>query len=135
MNWAWSHCQKRPLWPHKFGKRQRNGRTICRRNPQNLVGREEELAQLSAQLANPAQRLHTLVGPGGIGKTSLALAVGWQAATAHLGPFLHGVFFVPLADVALVDSADFNPLVTAVAEAIGFTFAGSREPQAQLMAT
>ncbi|WP_420645742.1 AfsR/SARP family transcriptional regulator [Candidatus Leptofilum sp.] len=100
---------------------------------QNLVGRAEELAQLSAQLANPAQRLHTIVGPGGIGKTSLALTAGWQAATAHLGPFLHGVFFVPLADVALVDSGEFNPLVTAVAEAIGFTFAGSADPQAQLL--
>ncbi|WP_420629547.1 AfsR/SARP family transcriptional regulator [Candidatus Leptofilum sp.] len=100
---------------------------------QQLVGRGEEQAQLSAQLANPDQRLHTIVGPGGIGKTSLALALGWQAATAHLGPFLHGVYFVPLADVALVDSTEFNPLVTAVAEAIGFTFAGSRDPQAQLM--
>ncbi len=54
-------------------------------------------------------------------------------AEAHLGPFLHGVFFVPLADVALVDSPGFNPLVTAVAESLGFTFAGSSEPQAQLI--
>ena len=100
---------------------------------QPLIGREEELAQLSAQLVNPDQRLHTIVGPGGIGKTSLALAVGWQAATAHLGPFLHGVFFVPLADVALADSSNFNPVVTAVAEALGFTFAGAADPQAQLV--
>ena len=99
---------------------------------QNLVGRDEELALLSAQLANPAQRLHSIVGPGGVGKTRLALELGWQAAEAHLGPFLHGVFFVPLADVA-AESPGFNPLVTAVAEAIGFTFAGSAEPQAQLV--
>ncbi|MEZ4593550.1 MAG: BTAD domain-containing putative transcriptional regulator [Chloroflexota bacterium] len=100
---------------------------------QNLVGRDEELALLSAQLTNPAQRLHTIVGPGGVGKTRLALELGWQAAEAHLGPFLHGVFFVPLADVALADSSGFNALVTAVAEAIGFTFAGAAEPQAQLV--
>ncbi|MBK7893610.1 MAG: tetratricopeptide repeat protein [Anaerolineaceae bacterium] len=100
---------------------------------QNLVGRDEELALLSAQLANPDLRLHTIVGPGGVGKTRLALELGWQAAEAHLGPFLHGVFFVPLADVALADSPGFNPLVTAVAEAVGFTFAGSAEPQVQLV--
>ena len=35
----------------------------------------------------------TLTGPGGIGKTCLAL----QAATEHIGVFLHGVYFVPLA--------------------------------------
>ena len=101
---------------------------------QNLIGRREELARLSAQLADPAQRLHTVVGPGGIGKTRLSLEAAWLAATAHLGPFLHGVFFVPLAGVAAVESAGFNPLVTAVAETLGYTFAGSTEPQAQLLA-
>ncbi|MCB8927691.1 MAG: tetratricopeptide repeat protein [Ardenticatenaceae bacterium] len=101
---------------------------------QNLVGRSEELAQLSTRLADPTQRLHTIVGPGGMGKTRLALEAAWLAATAHLGPFWHGVFFVPLAGVASVESAEFNPLVTAVAEAIGYTFAGSADPQAQLLA-
>ncbi len=101
---------------------------------QNLIGRDEELAQLSAWLAHPAQRLHNIVGPGGMGKTRLALEAAWLAATAHLGPFMHGIFFVPLAGVAAVESAGFNPLVTAVAEAIGYTFAGAAEPQAQLLA-
>lgn len=100
---------------------------------QNLIGRDEELAQLSTWLADPALRLHTIVGPGGMGKTRLALEVAWLAATAHLGPFMHGVFFVPLAGVAAVETAGFNPLVTAVAEAIGYTFAGAAEPQAQLL--
>ncbi len=100
---------------------------------QNLIGRREELARISAQLADPAQRLHTVVGPGGMGKTRLALEAAWLVATAHLGPFIHGVFFVPLAGVAAVESAGFNPLVTAVAETIGYTFAGSAEPQAQLL--
>ena len=101
---------------------------------QNLVGRAEELAQLSAWLADPSQRLHTVVGPGGIGKTRLALEAAWLVAAARLGPFIHGIFFVPLAGVAAVESAGFNPLVTAVAEAIGYTFAGAAEPQAQLLA-
>ena len=100
---------------------------------QPLVGRKEEVATLATQLADPAQRLQTVVGPGGMGKTRLVLDLAWQAATAYLGPFMHGVFFVPLAGVASVEAGDFNPLVTAVAEAIGFTFAGSDEPQAQLL--
>ena len=41
--------------------------------------RESELAELAQRLADPASRLITLVGPGGIGKTRLAL----QAAAAH----------------------------------------------------
>ena len=105
---------------------------------QNLVGRQEALARLSEQLAMPDQRLHTIVGPGGMGKTRLALEAAWLAATAHLGPFMHGVFFVPLAGVAAVrssapESAGYNPLVTAVAEVVGYTFAGAEEPEAQLV--
>ncbi len=100
---------------------------------QNLVGRREELARLSSQLANPTQRLHTIVGPGGVGKTRLALEAAWLVASSHLGPFSQGVFFVPLASVAAVATTGFNPLVTAVAEALGYTFAGSAEPQAQLL--
>ena len=38
-----------------------------------LIGREEDLARLHALLDDPACRLVTLVGPGGIGKTRLAL--------------------------------------------------------------
>ncbi len=43
-----------------------------------LIGRQTELAQIEALLADPACRVLTLTGPGGIGKTSLAL----QIATA-----------------------------------------------------
>jgi predicted ATPase/tetratricopeptide (TPR) repeat protein/transcriptional regulator with XRE-family HTH domain len=60
-----------------------------------LIGRETELTELRAMLAAPAHRLITLVGPGGIGKTRLALAAAEQAET-----FSDGAAFVPLAAVS-----------------------------------
>src|SRR5262249_23742455 len=54
--------------------------TTCDSHPTNLppqptsfVGREAELELIAAQLHNPACRLVTVIGPGGIGKTRLAL--------------------------------------------------------------
>ena len=49
----------------------------------SLVGREEDLARLQALLDDPACRLGTLVGPGGIGKTRLALEVGAAREGRH----------------------------------------------------
>lgn len=60
----------------------------------SFVGRSDELQQIAAYLADPSCRLLTLVGPGGIGKTRLALR-----AAAH-AQFAHGVCFVPLAEVS-----------------------------------
>ena len=58
-----------------------------------LLGRDVELAQLTDRLQRPSLRLLTLVGPGGIGKTRLALDLA-----ARLRPdFPDGVFFIALA--------------------------------------
>ena len=68
--------------------------------PQDLtafVGRSTELTHMQAMLQDPAVRILTLHGPGGIGKTRLALA----AATALVDRFPDGAWFVPLA--ALTD--------------------------------
>ena len=66
-----------------------------------FLGRERELSEVSALLARGDVRLLTLTGPGGTGKTRLALQAAGDAAEAFAG----GVFWVPLAplrDPALV---------------------------------
>ncbi|MEZ4727943.1 MAG: BTAD domain-containing putative transcriptional regulator [Caldilineaceae bacterium] len=60
-----------------------------------LIGRQSELATIADHLHDPECRLLTLLGPGGIGKTRLALA----AAGAARHDFAHGVVFVSLAGV------------------------------------
>jgi predicted ATPase/DNA-binding XRE family transcriptional regulator len=58
-----------------------------------LIGRERELEVVLALLADPEVRLLTLTGPGGIGKTRLAVEAASRAQRAFRG----GVFFVSLA--------------------------------------
>ncbi|HWH01740.1 MAG TPA: AAA family ATPase, partial [Pilimelia sp.] len=73
-----------------------------------LVGREAERRRVQQMLAGA--RLVTLVGPGGIGKTRLSLAVG----AAVTGEFADGAVFVPLAD-----ATDATLVVAAIARALG----------------
>lgn len=94
--------------------------------PTLFIGREKELAEIKQLLlGEPACRLLTLAGPGGIGKTRLAIA----SASAILYAFPHGVYFVSLASVA---QPEF--IVPAIAEALGFNFSGTAEPRDQLLA-
>ena len=64
-----------------------------------LVGREEERAQLEAMISEPSVRLVTLTGPGGSGKTRLAVELAGRTARQ----FTHGVYFVPLETVRTAD--------------------------------
>ncbi len=67
--------------------------------PTPFVGRTQELEHIRRRLADPHCRLLTVVGPGGIGKTRLAI----QAAHEHLDRFRDGVCFV---DLTAVGSAE-----------------------------
>ncbi len=64
-----------------------------------FIGREREMGALRATLLRKDVRLVTLTGPGGTGKTRLALRV----AEALLGEFADGVSFVPLAPITEPD--------------------------------
>ncbi|CAN7270182.1 tetratricopeptide repeat protein [Terrabacter sp. LjRoot27] len=61
-----------------------------------LVGREQAVAELADMVRSPEVRLVTLSGPGGSGKTRLAIEV----ATRLVAAFPDGIFFVPLASAA-----------------------------------
>ena len=93
-------------------------------SPTPFVGREKELAELADVLVNPGCRLLSLVGPGGIGKTRLAL----QAAADQVGAFAHGIYYVPLASVHSVEL-----VIPAIADALKFPFYGRQPPKAQLL--
>jgi predicted ATPase/class 3 adenylate cyclase len=73
-----------------------------------LIGRERELFELAERLGE--HRLVTLIGPGGTGKTRLAL----QTAAETVESFEHGVWWVPLAPVT-----DPERVESAIAGAIG----------------
>jgi transcriptional regulator with XRE-family HTH domain len=89
-----------------------------------LIGREPELAALARLLDDGQCRLLTIVGPGGIGKTRLAI----EAAAAQRERFAHGVHFVPLA--SLTSPAMIIP---AIAGVLGYGFSGPADPRAQLL--
>lgn len=94
--------------------------------PTPFVGRQEELRTLASLLADPTARLITLLGPGGTGKTRLAIA----AAQAAAGQFPDGVTFVPLAPLS--DAGDILP---ALAKSLDIAFfQDEREsPRQQIM--
>jgi predicted ATPase/DNA-binding winged helix-turn-helix (wHTH) protein len=88
-----------------------------------MIGRDDAVAALVARLSG--QRLVTIVGPGGIGKTTVALAV----AERLIADYEHGVWLVdlaPLGDSRLVPSA--------VATVLGLEI-GAEDPLPGLVAT
>jgi predicted ATPase len=88
-----------------------------------FIGRTDELKEIGERLAHPNCHLLTLVGPGGVGKTRLALAV----AQAQRTTFAEGAAFVPLAAMS-----DTNSIPDAVARSLRLTLSGP--PTEQVLA-
>jgi predicted ATPase len=85
----------------------------------SLIGREHDIAKVSELLQKPEVRLVTLTGPGGIGKTRLAIAVGEQLDERYP----NGTVFVPLAAIAQPEL-----VLPRIATAVGATVEGARAP-------
>jgi serine/threonine protein kinase/tetratricopeptide (TPR) repeat protein/DNA-binding XRE family transcriptional regulator len=81
--------------------------------PTPFLGRATELTALSDLLTQPHSRLVTIVGPGGMGKTRLAMTLAESLLTT--GQFTNGIFFVPLAPLN-----DPEQMVLALVEALRF---------------
>ena len=88
-----------------------------------LRGPSAEVEEIGAALINPHCRLLTLVGPGGIGKTRLALA----AASAAAPRFPDGIYFINLQPVN-----ETEILFTMIADLLGVTLVGQEAPAAQI---
>ncbi len=100
--------------------------TAARRGPgplpvsaTSLFGREEAIGEVAGLLARSGVRLVTLTGPGGVGKTRLAVAVGEQLGDR----FGSGTVFVPLATVT-----DPGRVLAGIARAVGADLAGAGSP-------
>jgi len=89
----------------------------------SFIGREHELRAIIQQMQNPACRLLTLTGPGGVGKTRLSLEVARELR----GTYEHGSTFVSLAGTA---SPEY--IIPAIANELGYEFSGTLELKSQL---
>lgn len=96
--------------------------------PTPFVGRQAELGQVTGLLAGPDCRLLTLTGPGGIGKTRLALQAARKLVGDPTGLFWHGVYFVPL--MPLQASGSLVPLI---AEALRLSLSPAEDGKRQLL--
>jgi predicted ATPase/class 3 adenylate cyclase/uncharacterized protein HemY len=92
--------------------------------PTPFIGREAEQAAIRAQLADRHCRLINLIGPGGMGKTRLAL----QVAAGQIIHFAHGVYFISVVEVKTPELA-----VPVIAQALHLSFYGQQPTKIQLL--
>lgn len=89
----------------------------------SFVGREDELKEIEGFLESQNLRLLTIIGPGGIGKTRLAL----QLAEGQKEIYPDGVCYASLASLSSTDN-----LAPAIASALKLSFSSQSSPEEQL---
>jgi predicted ATPase/class 3 adenylate cyclase/Flp pilus assembly protein TadD len=87
--------------------------------PTPILGRDGELAEITAQFTGAGVRLVTLTGPGGSGKTRLAIAAADRLGSTRAD----GVYFVPLATATTADV-----MWSTIAETLGIPGEGRAPP-------
>lgn len=89
-----------------------------------FVGREDELQRINHLLQSPLCRVLTLIGPGGIGKTRIAL----EAASVMAEKYSDGACFVPLAPVSSSEN-----IIQTITDSLDLSFFSEDDPMEQLI--
>ena len=97
----------------------------------SFVGREAVCTQVVQRLSEPACRLLTITGVGGVGKTRLAVQAVHELVSAPASPFLDGIYLVPLASTAPRAPLD-DVLATVIFSVLNVAFSGPETPAVQL---
>jgi len=92
-----------------------------------LIGRQPEIEYLTQTLQDPACRLLTVTGPGGIGKTRLCIETAHRL-TEKTDLFSKSIFFIPLNQIE-----QGNLLVSTVAQTLGINIKSHKDPQRELI--
>lgn len=100
-------------------------------SPAPLFGRERERARILELLQQPNCRIVSLLGPGGVGKTRLALECAHILMADPQPRFVDGVVLVSLAELTPGELLA-ERLATTIAGALGLAFAGAEAPTEQL---
>ncbi|MBK8024475.1 MAG: hypothetical protein IPK19_24365 [Chloroflexi bacterium] len=93
-----------------------------------FIGRERDMAELAAQFADPAVRLLTILGPGGMGKTRLSQ----EFARGRLAEFQHGVYWIALAPVTAEGEDAHTAVMNTLASTLHITLHAGADPEAQI---
>jgi DNA-binding SARP family transcriptional activator/predicted ATPase len=91
---------------------------------QPFMGRENELEEIRSSILSPNNRLVSVIGPGGVGKTRLVV----QFATGATEYFPDGIYFISLASI---QDPDFIPIM--LADALKFNFYGPTNQTEQII--